>query len=100
MKRTLILFASLLLTLGTSAAEQFVVFQPQADVLSLKEASITFDPQEHRCVQKAVESLQKDFLMVTGSNLPKGDATSKLLIGTVGCNKQIDLWVKRVSSTT
>lgn len=95
MKRTLILFASLLLTLGTSAAEQFVVFQPQADVLSLKEASITFDPQEHRCVQKAVESLQKDFLMVTGSNLPKGDATSKLLIGTVGCNKQIDLWVKK-----
>lgn len=95
MKRTLILFASLLLTLGTSAAEQFVVFQPQAEVLSLKEASITFDPQEHRCVQKAVESLQKDFLMVTGSNLPKGDATSKLLIGTVGCNKQIDLWVKK-----
>ena len=89
------MFASLLLTLGTSAAEQFVVFQPQADVLSLKEASITFDPQEHRCVQKAVESLQKDFLMVTGSNLPKGDATSKLLIGTVGCNKQIDLWVKK-----
>ena len=66
MKRTLSLTLSLLMALTMSAAEQFVVFQPSADVLLLKDASISFDANEHSCVQRAIANLQQDFRRVTG----------------------------------
>ena len=93
MKRTLIFTFSLLMALKMSAAEQFVVFQPSADVLSLKDASISFDAKEHSCVQRAVANLQQDFKRVTGKSGVTGQS-GNILIGTVGVNKQIDQWVK------
>ena len=99
MKRTLIFTFSLLMALKMSAAEQFVVFQPSADVLSLKDASISFDAKEHSCVQRAVANLQQDFQRVTDDSqfiIHNSQLTTntQILVGTVGVNKQIDQWVK------
>ena len=99
MKRTLIFTFSLLMALTMSAAEQFVVFQPSADVLSLKDASISFDAKEHSCVQRAVANLQQDFKRVTDNSqfiIHNSQLTTntQILVGTVGVNKQIDQWVK------
>ena len=99
MKRTLIFTFSLLMALKMSAAEQFVVFQPSADVLSLKDASISFDAKEHSCVQRAVANLQQDFQRVTDNSqfiIHNSQLTTntQILVGTVGVNKQIDQWVK------
>jgi len=93
MKRTLFFTLSLLMALTMSAAEQFVVFKASADVLSLQGASISFDANEHSCVQRAVANLQQDFQKVTGTGLSGSQPT--ILIGTVGVNKQIDQWVKK-----
>ena len=100
MKRTLFLTLSLLMALTMSAAEQFVVFQPSADVLSLKDASIFFDANEHSCVQRAIANLQQDFWRVTSKAALSGVSgdsgkPGNILIGTVGVNKQIDQWVKK-----
>ena len=95
MKRTLFFTFSLLMALTMSAAEQFVVFKSSADVLSLQEASISFDPNEHSCVQRAVANLQQDFERVTGKSGLSGQSGNTILIGTVGVNKQIDQWVKK-----
>jgi len=81
--------------LGVNAAEPFVVFQASADALSLKDASISFDANEHSCVQRAVANLQQDFQRVTGRTILSGQSGKTILIGTVGCNKQIDQWVKK-----
>ena len=99
MKRTLIFTFSLLMALKMSAAEQFVVFQPSADVLSLKDASISFDAKEHSCVQRAVANLQQDFQRVTDDSqfiIHNSQLTTntQILVGTLGVNKQIDQWVK------
>ena len=99
MKRTLFFTLSLLMALTMSAAEQFVVFQPSADVLSLKDASISFDAKEHSCVQRAVANLQQDFQRVTDDSqfiIHNSQLTTntQILVGTVGVNKQIDQWVK------
>ena len=83
-------------------AEPFVVFQPSEQTLSLAEATISYDSREHRCVQIAAANLAEDFERVTGKR-PALNAltshlsplTSHLLIGTVGCNRQIDQWVKQ-----
>ena len=93
MKKTWILFLMLLLARGMNAAEQFVVFQTAADVLSLQDAGISFDNKEHSCVQRAVANLKLDFERVTGRMPSEGRAG--ILIGTVGVNKQIDQWVKK-----
>ncbi|MBR5656613.1 MAG: glycosyl hydrolase 115 family protein [Prevotella sp.] len=93
MKKTLILFLMVLMARGMSAAEQFVVFQTATDVLSLQDAGISFDTNEHSCVQRAVTNLKLDFERVTG-HMPNGSRTG-ILIGTVGVNKQIDQWVKK-----
>ena len=93
-----------MMAFGVHAAEQFVVFQASPDAISLKDVSISFDPQEHSCVQRAVANLQQDFERVTGkSGLSgisgksefSGQSGTSILIGTVGCNKQIDQWVKK-----
>ncbi len=100
MKRILFLTLSLLMALTMSAAEQFVVFQPSADVLSLKDASISFDANEHSCVQRAIANLQQDFRRVTGKAALSGGSgdsgkPGNIFVGTVGVNKQIDQWVKK-----
>ena len=92
MKKTLIIAFAMLTALRMQAAEQFVVFQPQADVISLNGDSISVDSREHSCVKRAVENLRQDFIRVLGEN--HGDGTG-IIIGTVGVNKQIDQWVKK-----
>ena len=77
------------------AAEQFVVFQSSADVISLNSAGVSFDSREHSCVQLAIANLKQDFERVTGKPGLSGESDHKILIGTVGVNKQIDLWVKK-----
>ena len=94
MKKSLFFALTMLFALSVRASEQFVVFQPSADVLSLKDASISFDAKEHTCVQRAVASLQQDFQRVLTNNQHPTPNT-QILIGTVGVNKQIDQWVKK-----
>ena len=94
MKKILLSLFALVVTLGSEAAEPFVVFQSSADVLSLQGASVSFDSREHSCVQIAVANLQKDFEKVTQKLLPVSES-ARILVGTVGVNKQIDQWVKK-----
>ena len=94
MKRILFSLLAFVVTLGSEAAEPFVVFQSSADVLSLQGASVSFDSREHSCVQRAVANLQKDFEKVTQKQLPVSES-ARILVGTVGVNKQIDQWVKK-----
>ena len=75
------------------AAEPFVLFQPKADAIPLTGACIVSDNREHTCVQRAIASLQEDFKRVTGSTATSEERT--IIVGTVGCNKQIDQWVKQ-----
>ena len=97
MRKILFSLFALVVTLGSEAAEPFVVFQSSADVLSLQSASVSFDSREHSCVQRAVANLQKDFEKVTGkTGLSRTSGESgTIIIGTVGVNKQIDQWVKK-----
>ncbi len=81
------------MVLSLSAADQFVVFQPSADALSLQDAGVSFDDREHACVHRAIASLQNDFRRVTGRMLSV--SKSGIIVGTVGVNSQIDQWVKR-----
>jgi hypothetical protein len=94
MKRFLISLLAIVVTLGSQAAEPFVVFQASAEALSLQGASVSFDSREHSCVQRAVANLQKDFEKVTRKQLPVSE-NARILVGTVGVNKQIDQWVKK-----
>ena len=94
MKRISIFAIFLLLALAVSAADQFVVFLPSADAILLNNAGISFDSREHSCVQLAIANLKQDFERATGKNGLNGDAGT-IIIGTVGTNKQIDLWVKK-----
>jgi hypothetical protein len=94
MKKITILLLTLVLSVAVNAADQFVVFQSSADVLSLNDACISFDAKEHTCVQRAVANLQQDFQRVTGKSGLSG-VSGNILVGTVGVNKQIDQWVKK-----
>ena len=93
MKKTVFLFLFLLTSVAMQAAEQFVIFQPAADALSLQGATVGYDSREHSCVQRAVASLLTDVECVTGEKPALGQSPT-ILIGTVGCNRQIDQWVK------
>ena len=93
MKRAWLLLLVVLLAREAGAAEQFVVFQRDADVLALKDVNITVDDREHSCVHRAIANLKLDFERVTGA-MPKGSGT-EIIVGTVGVNKQIDQWVKK-----
>ena len=79
--------------LPMNAAERFVTFQQQQGALSLAGATIGFSDQEPKAVQIAAASLQQDVQRVMGFT-PKTADQPTILIGTVGCNKQIDQWVK------
>ena len=94
MKRILISLLAIVATLGSDAAEPFVSFKSSADVISLQGASVSFDNREHSCVQKAIANLQQDFEKVTRQGLPLSE-NPRILVGTVGVNKQIDQWVKK-----
>ncbi len=76
-----------------SAANSFVVFSEQENAQSLKGATIGLGAQEPKAVQIAAANLQQDFLRVMGFTPAKSEQPT-ILIGTVGCNKQIDQWVK------
>ena len=94
MKRTIWLLLAVWATATTWAAQQFVIFQPQADALSLQDARVGFMAQEHSCVQKAAANLLEDIARVTGKKPATDVQQPTILIGTVGVNKQIDRWVK------
>ena len=101
----------LFMALGISAADQFVTFAEQAGAVPLRGATIVCSDHESKAVQIAAASLQQDFQRVMGftpalSLLPSDAAsaiptihshtqsTPLVFIATVGCNKQIDQWVK------
>jgi hypothetical protein len=77
------------------AADQFVVFQPEGNALSLSKAQVGYDSREHRCVQIAVDNLVLDMERVMGYKPAIATDQPTILVGTVGCNKQIDQWVKQ-----
>ena len=94
-KRWLLTLVGAAMTLAAMAAEPFVTFEQTAGSWLLKDVTIGYAPGEHSCVQLAAANLQKDFELVTGSKPAISETSQKILIGTVGTNKQIDLWVKQ-----
>ena len=101
-----------LISLGAAnAALPFITFAPQDNTISLAEATIDMDNREQPCVKLAVQSLAKDFWRVTGTTAVVGNSfgfgdkglgyadpaktAATIVIGTVGCNRQIDQWVKQ-----
>ncbi|MBR1933904.1 MAG: glycosyl hydrolase 115 family protein [Prevotella sp.] len=108
------LFSFLLALVSLSvmqAAEPFIVFSPQADAIDLTKPSIDLADGEHSCVKLAVQSLAQDFWRVTGNTATQGTSydfgdkglgyeapannAATIVVGTVGCNRQIDQWVKQ-----
>ncbi len=94
MKKILTILIIAAWAMTVRATDDFIVFQPSADAISLQGATVGFDNREHSCVQRAVASLQADMEKVTGVR-PDVAQQPDILIGTVGCNKMIDQWVKR-----
>ena len=93
MKQIFSLIVLMMVALRVSAAEQFVIFQPSGDALSLQDVGLSYDVREQPCVHRAIASLQGDFQKVTG-RMPNG-SVQRIVIGTVGVNSQIDQWVKK-----
>ena len=79
---------------NVKAADKFVSFSPANDAWQLHDITLGYAAGEHSCVQRAAASLATDFEQVTGTR-PASSDNPKILIGTVGTNKQIDLWVKQ-----
>ena len=79
---------------NVKAADKFVSFSPANDAWQLYDITLGYAASEHSCVQRAAASLATDFEQVTGTR-PASSDNPKILIGTVGTNKQIDLWVKQ-----
>ena len=79
---------------NVKAADKFVSFSPANDAWQLHDITLGYAASEHSCVQRAAASLATDFEQVTGIR-PASSDNPKILIGTVGTNKQIDLWVKQ-----
>ncbi len=79
---------------NVKAADKFVSFSPANDAWQLHDITLGYATNEHSCVQRAAASLATDFEKVTGTR-PASSDNPKILIGTVGTNKQIDLWVKQ-----
>ena len=82
------------MAISMNATERFVIYTEQSGALSLAGATIGYSDQEPKAVQIAAANLQQDFQRVMGYAPVKSDAPT-ILIGTVGCNKQIDQWVKQ-----
>ena len=111
MKKILSFCLALVSLAVVQAAEPFIRFTPQTDAIALTKASIDLSESEQPCVKLAVQSLAKDFWRVTGNTAVIGnsydfgdkglgydaptDKAATIVIGTVGCNRQIDQWVKQ-----
>ena len=94
-KRWLLTLVGAAMTMAAMAAEPIATFEKTADSWQLKDVTISFADGEHSCVKLAAANLQKDFEQVTGEKPAISETAPKILIGTVGTNKQIDLWVKQ-----
>jgi hypothetical protein len=77
------------------AADRFVSFLPLENAWQLKTMTVGLSQQEHSCVQLAAQNLLVDFEKVTGQKASFSDGAAEVLVGTVGCNPQIDQWVKQ-----
>ena len=82
------------MAISMNATERFVIYTEQSGALSLAGATIGYSDQEPKAVQIAAANLQQDIASVMGFT-PMKSSTPTILIGTVGCNKQIDQWVKQ-----
>ena len=82
------LLSLFLFPLASMAAESFIVFTPQADALELKAGAISFSEQENEGVKIAIQNLRTDMQKTIGQ-----EAT--VLVGTVGCNADIDRMEKQ-----
>ena len=91
MKKRLFILALMIAQMSLlSAAEQFVVFTPQADAISLKDATIGYSTQEYEGVKIAIKNLQADFQSVLGYTPETSNLKPQILIGTIGKNADID----------
>ena len=91
-KRLIILALTIAQTSLLCAAEQFVEFTPQADAISLKEATIGYSTQEYEGVKIAINNLKADIERVLGKAplLKEGQKEVSILVGTIGKNADID----------
>ena len=98
-KTILMTLLAFMAILPMNATERFVFFESKTGALSLKGATIGYSDQESKAVQIAAANLQQDIMSVMGFTPVLSPLTSHssplILIGTVGCNKQIDQWVKQ-----
>ena len=98
-KTILLTLLAFMAILPMNATERFVFFESKAGALSLKGATIGYSDQEPKAVQIAAANLQQDISSVMGFTPTLSPLTSNpsplILIGTIGCNKQIDQWVKQ-----
>ena len=74
------------------AAEPFVMFTAEPDALPIHGATISFSDSENEGVKIAIENLKADMQRVgLSTTVPTGSpAGTTILIGTLGCNKEID----------
>ena len=93
--KSLAFLACVTMATQLKAANQFVLFQPAADAWQLKSLTVGVSEKEHSCVQLAANNLLVDFEKVMGHKASLSDGGVEILIGTVGCNPQIDKWVKQ-----
>ena len=93
-QKILLTLVAFMAILPMNATERFVFFKQQTGALSLKGATVGYSDQEPKAVQIAIANLQQDIASVMGFTPIKSN-TPTILIGTVGSNKQIDLWVKQ-----
>jgi len=93
--KTLFFLACVTAVFHAKAADRFVSFLPVDGAWQLKNLTVGLDLREHSCVQIAANNLLSDFEKVTGKKAMLTDGVVEVLIGTVGNNPQIDLWVKQ-----
>ena len=81
-----------LCTRAQSVVPQFVSFSPEADGVSLADATIGYSEQEYEGVKMAIENLRDDMKRVLGQAPHLSPLTShpSILIGPLGKNKDID----------
>ena len=101
MKKVLILMLSFAIVSAAQATERFVTFEKTGGALSLHNAVISCSASEHAAVKRAVTTLAEDMERVTGRKpevrMDNGRTGTQniILVGTVGCNKQVDEWVRK-----
>ena len=81
-----------LCTRAQNVVPQFVSFSPEADGVSLADATISYSEQEYEGVKMAIQNLRDDMQRVLGQAPHLSPLTShpSILIGTLGKNKDID----------